>query len=90
MRRWQEDVVLVEEEMRRTVEYGYWSACEWARRAGGRAGTVDNELLEGLTAYAREQQNRETTTCETLTRNWAKIREKATRIWLGKQRQVWR
>jgi hypothetical protein len=84
MRRWQEDVVLVEEEMCRTIEYGYWSAYEWARRAGARAGTVDSELLEGLTAYAREQQNRETTTCERLTTNWAKIREKG-RAYLARE-----
>ncbi|KAF7365867.1 CxC2 domain-containing protein [Mycena venus] len=84
MRRWQEDVVLVKEEMRRTIEYGYWSACEWARRAEARAGTVGEELLEGLTAYAREQQNRETKTCEKLTTNWAKIREKG-RAYLARE-----
>jgi hypothetical protein len=68
--------VLVEEEMRHTIEYGYWSACEWAQRAGAHGGMVDDELLEGLTAYAQEQQIRETTMCETLTAKWAKIREK--------------
>ncbi|KAJ7900557.1 hypothetical protein B0H14DRAFT_3752784 [Mycena olivaceomarginata] len=46
MRRWQEDVVLVKEEMRHTIEYGYWSACEWMRWAEARAGFVDEELLE--------------------------------------------
>ncbi|KAF8148323.1 hypothetical protein K438DRAFT_1625581 [Mycena galopus ATCC 62051] len=87
MRRWQEDVVLVEEEMRCTIEYGYWSACEWARWAGARSGTVDNELLDGLTAYAREQQIRETTTCETLTATWVKIREKG-RAYLAREMVV--
>ncbi|KAJ6542872.1 hypothetical protein B0H19DRAFT_1268077 [Mycena capillaripes] len=84
MRRWQEDVVLVKEEMRRTIEYGYWSACEWAQRAEARAGTVNGELLEGLAAYALEQQSRETTTCEKLATDWAQIREKG-RAYLARE-----
>jgi hypothetical protein len=84
MRRWHEDVILVEEEMRRTIEYGYWEAGEWDRRAGGRMGSVDDELLEGLTAYAREQQDREIKTSGTLTEKWAKIREKG-RAYLARE-----
>jgi hypothetical protein len=83
MCRWHEDVVLVEE-MRRTIEYGYWEASEWVRRAGGRVGTVDEELLEGLTGYAREQQDREIKTCESLTVKWAKIRERG-RAYLARE-----
>jgi hypothetical protein len=48
--RWREDVVLVEEEMRRTIEYGYWAAWEWSERAARRASVVDAELQEGLNA----------------------------------------
>ncbi|KAJ7306865.1 hypothetical protein DFH08DRAFT_720597 [Mycena albidolilacea] len=84
MRRWHEDVVLVEEEMRQTIEYGYWSAHEWVRRAGMWAGTVEGEILEGLTAYAREQERREIITCEELTANWARIRERG-RAFLAKE-----
>jgi hypothetical protein len=76
MQRWHEDVILVEEEMRRNIEFGYWEAGEWERRVGGRVGSVNNELLEGLTAYAQEQQDREIKTADTLTAKWAKIREK--------------
>lgn len=76
MRRWHEDVVLVEEEMRRTIEYGYWSAGEWITRASVRAGAVEDELLEGLTGYAREQEHREIVTCEQLSAKWARIRER--------------
>jgi hypothetical protein len=75
MRRWREDVVLVEEEMRRTIEYGHWAGHEWARRVDARAG-VEEELLEGLRAYAREQEKREATTRETLAVKWAGVREK--------------
>jgi hypothetical protein len=73
--------------MHRIIEYGYWSACEWTRRVEARAGFVDEELLEGVTAYAQEQQNRETTTCEKLTMSWAKIREKG-RAYLARETVV--
>ncbi|KAF8122730.1 hypothetical protein K438DRAFT_2004166 [Mycena galopus ATCC 62051] len=76
MRRWHEDVILVEKEMRRTIEYGYWSAREWAKRGGARASGVDEELLEGLTVYAREQEDREITMSVQLAAKWARIREK--------------
>jgi hypothetical protein len=33
MHRWYEDVVLVEEEMGRTIQYGYWEAGEWLERS---------------------------------------------------------
>ncbi|KAJ7300619.1 hypothetical protein DFH08DRAFT_979519 [Mycena albidolilacea] len=75
MQRWQENIVLVEE-MHRTIEYGYWSAREWERRANGRAGSVDDELLEGLTAYAREQQQQEVKISGIMTEKWAGIRLK--------------
>jgi hypothetical protein len=78
MRRWHEDVVLTEEEMRRTIEYGYWASGEWVQRARVRAGTagVDAALEEGLVAYAGEQAARELTTCARLTEKWAPIRKR--------------
>jgi hypothetical protein len=39
-------------------------------------GGVSNELLKGLTAYAREQQDREIQMSGALTAKWAGIREK--------------
>ncbi|KAJ7028998.1 hypothetical protein C8F04DRAFT_963379 [Mycena alexandri] len=76
MRRWREDVVLVEEEMRRTIEYGYWASCEWLARASARSSRVSEELDEGLVAYAWEQADREDRTCGRLTADWAAIRAK--------------
>ncbi|KAJ7363734.1 hypothetical protein DFH08DRAFT_798213 [Mycena albidolilacea] len=67
MQRWHEDVVLVEEEMRRIIEYGHWAGREWARRVDARAG-VEEELLEG--------EKREATTRETLAVKWAGVHEK--------------
>ncbi|KAJ7430387.1 hypothetical protein B0H11DRAFT_2263562 [Mycena galericulata] len=76
MRRWHEDTVLVEEEMRRTIEYSYWAAKEWLCRGIKRVGLVDEELEEGLLTYSLEQSAREVRTGEMLTKNWAKLREK--------------
>ncbi|KAF8209776.1 hypothetical protein K438DRAFT_1960011 [Mycena galopus ATCC 62051] len=76
MRRWNEDVVLVEEEMRCTLGYGHWMAAEWATRGGVRATDVNTELQEGLAAYAREQHEWEMTTCGELAAKWAGIRGK--------------
>ncbi|KAF7359952.1 CxC2 domain-containing protein [Mycena venus] len=48
MRRWHEDIVLVEEEMRRTIEFGRYMAKEWEDRANARAASVSPALAEGL------------------------------------------
>ncbi|KAJ7493553.1 hypothetical protein FB451DRAFT_1387723 [Mycena latifolia] len=50
MRRWHEDVVLVEEEMRRTIEYGYWSTLDEGLRAyAGEQASRELETCEQLT-----------------------------------------
>ncbi|KAF8162287.1 hypothetical protein K438DRAFT_1775989 [Mycena galopus ATCC 62051] len=77
MRRWHEDVVLVEEEMRRTIQYGYWEAGQWLERSVARENEVDAELQEGLKAYALEQTHREAKTCDQLKEDWAYWRERA-------------
>ncbi|KAJ7695593.1 hypothetical protein B0H16DRAFT_1750631 [Mycena metata] len=48
MCRWHENVVVVEEEMRCTIQYGYWEAGEWLKRAVARVGAVDLVLQEGI------------------------------------------
>ncbi|KAJ7767527.1 hypothetical protein DFH07DRAFT_769622 [Mycena maculata] len=77
MCRWHEDTVLVEEEMRRTIEYGFWAAKKWIWRGSQRRGSVDAVLEEGLQAYALEQSARELETCEVLRKKWEGLREKA-------------
>jgi hypothetical protein len=54
MHRWHEDVVLVEEEMRCTIEYSHLAARVWAERVDTQVGTVKDELLEGLRVFACE------------------------------------
>ncbi|KAJ7780676.1 hypothetical protein DFH07DRAFT_765194 [Mycena maculata] len=75
-RRWREDVVLVEEEMRRTIEFGFWMAATWEVRASARSWGVDRPQREGLVAYAKEHMAREEETSTQLQRKWAGIRAK--------------
>ncbi|KAK6988879.1 CxC2 domain-containing protein [Favolaschia claudopus] len=55
--RWTEEVDLLEEEMRRVLEFQKWKAEWWAALADQRQTVVasDSILNEGLTAYARRQ-----------------------------------
>ncbi|KAJ7617529.1 hypothetical protein DFH06DRAFT_1274184 [Mycena polygramma] len=75
-RRWHEDIVKVEEEMRRTIEFGVSMARKWEVRAAARS-HVSPALAEGLRVYALEHAHREQETCDNLTRRWAGLREKA-------------
>ncbi|KAJ7473901.1 hypothetical protein B0H11DRAFT_1918709 [Mycena galericulata] len=79
--RWREDLVLVEEEMRRTIEFGGFAERQWRERANTRtrmlgmgSGDVEPEVLEGVRAYAFEQADREHRMCELLRRDWGPIR----------------
>ncbi|KAJ7119307.1 hypothetical protein C8R43DRAFT_1090958 [Mycena crocata] len=82
-KRWHEDIVLVDEEMRRTIEYGAWSACEWEIRATARTVRMSPELAEGLQAYAMEHVERERETCMRLSGKWAPLRHRAAEYLAG-------
>ncbi|KAJ7042214.1 hypothetical protein C8F04DRAFT_946055 [Mycena alexandri] len=81
--RWREDLVLVEEEMRRTLEYGRYAEAQWKARAEartamlGKASVIEPEVLEGVRAYALEQADRERRIREKLEREWGPMRAKA-------------
>ncbi|KAJ7121220.1 hypothetical protein C8R46DRAFT_1364704 [Mycena filopes] len=82
--RWREELVLVEEEMRRTIEYGRWEEQRWMKRAEARTtmlgkpgAAVDAVVLEGVRAYALEQADRERRTYKRLEADWGPIRAKA-------------
>ncbi|KAJ7730643.1 hypothetical protein B0H14DRAFT_2640194 [Mycena olivaceomarginata] len=62
--------------MHQTIEYGYWSVAEWVAHGSAHAATVEEELLEGLRAYAAEQESRELQTCVHLKVKWARIQAK--------------
>ena len=52
--RWQEEVLLLTEEMRRVVAYLDWKA-SWWRAQGSRRDDVRADITDGLTAYAHQQ-----------------------------------
>ncbi|KAJ7817135.1 hypothetical protein B0H13DRAFT_2379898 [Mycena leptocephala] len=76
---WHEDIMLICEEMRRTIEFGAWTAAEWEIRASARTAGVSPELAEGLCMYAKEHVHvdHEEATCLQLTKRWAGLCEKA-------------
>ncbi|KAJ7016376.1 hypothetical protein C8F04DRAFT_981782 [Mycena alexandri] len=82
-RRWREELVLVEEEMRRTIEFGEWARRRWLARATartvilGKGGAMSAEVAEGVRAYALEQADRELRTNEELRMQWGPIRARA-------------
>ncbi|KAJ7118517.1 hypothetical protein C8R43DRAFT_1137263 [Mycena crocata] len=75
-RRWHEDVVLVDEEMGRTLEFGAWSAATWCVQAEARRRNLTPELAEGLRAYAMEHVEREERTCQKLASEWRGLRQR--------------
>jgi len=53
--RWEEEAILLQEEMRRVVHFLEWKSKDWVSRADARAGVVAQEVRSGLSAYARKQ-----------------------------------
>jgi hypothetical protein len=81
-KRWREDLVTVEEEMRRTMHFGSRAEQRWKVRATARTsmlgtGTpISPEVAEGARAYALEHADRERRTTAALELDWAPIRER--------------
>jgi len=55
--RWEEEVLLLQEEMRRVVRFLEWKSNDWISRADTRAGVVAPEVCLGLSAYAHKQSS---------------------------------
>ncbi|KAJ7025052.1 hypothetical protein C8F04DRAFT_968268 [Mycena alexandri] len=76
-RRFEEEVRLLREEMRRTVAFARTAADQWDALAEAELEGASRELTEGRQAYAAEQASRERRTCAFLERKWAPILAKA-------------
>jgi hypothetical protein len=74
--RWKEEIQLVEEEMRRSLEFGRWLGSWWMQRASIRTG-ITSQLQEGLIAYAGEKADMEHRRIISWEMTWATIRERA-------------
>ncbi|KAJ7738811.1 hypothetical protein B0H16DRAFT_1465657 [Mycena metata] len=77
--RWREEVVLVEEEMRRTIEYCRWKARWWEERLELRR-DVAPALAEGLRAYGLEQVARERAWAASWDARWRPVRARAAMV----------
>ncbi|KAJ6458520.1 hypothetical protein C8R45DRAFT_1110051 [Mycena sanguinolenta] len=75
--RYTEEVLLVREEMRRTIAYGERAATEWDSLAAEEWAGATAELVEGRQAYAAEQAARERAWCTQLEKQWRGILDKA-------------
>ena len=53
--RWEEEVTLLQEEMRRVVQFLEWRSSDWLAKADIRADSVSPAVQAGLSAYAKEQ-----------------------------------
>jgi hypothetical protein len=61
--RWEEEVLIIQEEMRRVIMYQQWRALWW-RDQGKRRTDADSATLHGVSAYAEKQAS----LCESLAR----------------------
>ena len=53
--RWEEEVILLQEEMRRTVQFLKWKSGDWLAKVNSRTGTATPAIRSGLSAYANKQ-----------------------------------
>lgn len=74
--RWKEEIQLVEEEMRRALEFCRWLSWMWMQRGSNRTG-ITSHLEEGIMAYAAEMADMEERRRISWEVNWASIRERA-------------
>ena len=68
--RWEEEVVLLREEMRRVVQFLDWKSKDWALKADARADVVTPEVSLGLAAYAHKQASIFRNLAITFCRRW--------------------
>ena len=71
--RWEEEVILLDEEMRRVLEFCKWKASWWGEQINRREGLAE-PLAEGLRAYAEEQADMERRICQSWSAKWSTTR----------------
>ena len=73
--RWREEVKLLQEEMRRILEYFSWKAAWWRSKAVGMMDT-DPATLSGMMAYAEKQAMIMERLREDFSKRWSKVLKK--------------
>ncbi|KAJ7215151.1 hypothetical protein C8J57DRAFT_1440578 [Mycena rebaudengoi] len=84
--RWSEEVQLLEEEMRRIVQYLEWQANWWTMRVGLREDKIDERQQEGDRAYALRQASLKRSLAASFAKKW----EPLTLSFLPLRKYVWR
>jgi hypothetical protein len=74
--RWHEEVILLDEEMRRSVEYFRWRSQVWTARSASTVGT-NAETNAGLNAYGLQQAWMFSTMAKVFVGSWREVRRKA-------------
>jgi hypothetical protein len=74
--RWKEEIELVEEEMRRAIQFCAWKANWWEEQAGRRT-LVSAHLAEGIAAYAAENATAERRRLLSWSSHWEVVRQRA-------------
>lgn len=75
--RWEEEVILLDEEMRRVLEYCDWKADWWKNLAEGVRDVASPALEVGMNAYAAQQSHQEHQIAESFAGKWAVARGNA-------------
>lgn len=75
-------MILLDEEMRRVLEFSSWKACWWKERVSLRE-SLPGPYAEGLCAYAAEQADMEQRIRAAWTTKWAGARQSAHPILRG-------
>lgn len=70
--RWQEELNLLREEMRRAIVDMEWRAHQWTNRANARP-NVSPDILQGLTAYAHKQADIQTNFAAGFCKKWIPV-----------------
>jgi hypothetical protein len=92
--RWREEVLLLEEEMRRAVEFCDWKQRWWRQRVGSRdtdalvvnvdgmntQGSPEPHVLDGIRAYALQHADAERTRADDWERKWKPVRQRAQEV----------
>ena len=70
MERWEEEVISLDEEMRRVLMFCQWKSAWWLEQVPLREG-LHPQLAEGLQAYAEGQADMERRICLSWTAKWS-------------------
>ena len=74
--RWKEEILLLEEEMRRAIQFCAWKVNWWEKQTH-RQTSMPSHLAEGITAYATEHATTERLRLTSWSNSWLTIRQQA-------------